>query len=217
MGKHTDDERKMLIFQAKAIKNTNRINIRNVGFAFEGKEFDDEKIDVVKDIMNGDEKSIEIIENVQAKFFKANFTNNYLTTHKRLPVMYASVIYNRPLLMGVLFNMTLYFEISNDTNKIKSYEQLVTMNIDGKFTMEISMDEKKELIPVESFSGYSETVKNILTLLRTKDMVDIINFQLKKRHQERIARFGNPADYKPPVPKYNFDELVKNYKLDDED
>jgi hypothetical protein len=211
-----DTINKMYVFQVKALKDTNKINLKVSGYVEQGDDFDDEKIDVVKDIMNGDEKSIEIIEYVTVKFNKPNITDAFIVSNKKLPVLYASVVYNKPMVMGVLFNITIFFEITGDTMTIKSIDQLLSMEIEGKFTVEILLDEKKEVIPMDKFSGYPETIKNIISLLKTESMIEIVKSQLKKRDEERIARLGSIANFKPPVPKYNLSELADKYEFGDD-
>ena len=202
---------KSVIFQVKGIPDSNKAHLKAIGFIEDGQEFNDEKIDVVKDIMGGDEKSIELMNTVTVKFNKPNITQEFLMSNKRLPVLYASVVYTKPLLTGVLFNITIFFDITTNTTNIKSLEQLITMDLEGKYSTDILMDDNKESMPMEKFSGYPKTVKNILTLLKTEPMLEIVRSQLKKRDQERIERYGTPADFVPSKPAYNISELADNY------
>jgi hypothetical protein len=208
---------RMYIYQVKAIKNTNKVNIKMSGFINDGDEFNDENIDVVKDIMDGDEKSVQIVEFVHARFNKPNISSVFLLSNKKLPVLYASLIYQKPLVMGVLFNMTIFFEITSDTLKIDSIDQLLDTELEGKFTTDIMMDEKIETMPMEKFSGYPETIKNILSLLKSETMIEIIKQQLNKRDEERRERYGCLSDYRPSIPKYNFSDLVNKSEENEEE
>lgn len=211
------DEGKIFLFQVKGLKDTSKAMIKAIGYADETSEHVDERMDVVKDIMNGDEKSVEIIDNVTIKFNKPNITQTFILANKKLPVMYASVVYNKPLVTGVLFNITMFFEITSDTQKIKSFDQLLQTELEGKFTTNILMDDKAEVIEMDKFSGYPKTVKNIINILKSESMVEIVKAQLKKRDEERIARLGSLADFKPSIPKYNISELANKEDIDDTD
>lgn len=202
------------VFQLKALKNTNTSKIKPVGIVDKGSSFADERIDVgSKEIMNNGEKALKITEDIYVMFYKSNISDVYLLTNKKLPVLYASIMYQRPFTTGFLFNLYLNFSIISDTSKIKNVNELFTYTFEGKYEIEIEIDEKnKQVIPLEKFQGYDETVKNLIEIIQTVEMKEIISVELNKRDEERRKRLGGMTDYSIPKPTVIFKDLVEKYE-----
>lgn len=201
------------IFQLKAQKNSNNGTLKETGYIFKDDDFNDEPLEI-----NGS-SIVKLQEHISVKFSKSNLTSEYMLTNKKLPVMCASVMYQKPFVTGTLMNLVVYFEITDDTTQIKSFMQLLNTSLNGTYTTEISLDKEKDVLAMPKFTGYHNTAENIVLLLKTEIMESIINEQLNKRDEERRERLGTPGNFTIPVVKYNFDDLVKRYdsgeKLED--
>lgn len=214
MSDSKETKRRVNVFQVKAITNSNNAKIIHSGYITDGDRFADELIDIGgKDVMNNGETALKISQNIFVKFYKCNITDAYLLTNRKLPILYGTVMYERPFTTGYLFNLTVYLEISSDSTLIKEPSKLLTTTFDGKYSIDIEIDEnQKETIQLETFTTYEKITNQLLTIIKTPAMTNIIQIELKKRDEERIKRLGGIMEYTIPTPTYNFDELVKKYE-----
>lgn len=200
--------RKIIIYQMNGIKDTNKAKINVIGHSL-GESFEDEEI-IIDKKNKGSIK--QIMENVYLKMFKCRMTDEFVATQRKLPLLYASIFYERKFVTGYLFSIYVYFEIKSNTSQIKSLDSLLKTELEGKYTIEIVMDEKNEVIEIDKYYGNEEMIKNIMEIIETDELKNIIKIELKKRDEERIQRFGNLMEKRPGEPKYNFDELLKKYE-----
>ena len=135
------------IFQLKAQKNSNKGTLKETGYIFKDDDFNDEPLDI------GDNGSgiVKIQETISVKFSKSNLTGEYMLTNKKLPVMCASVMYQKPFVTGSLMNLVVYFDITDNTREIKSFNQLLNTELNGTFTTEISIDKEKDILAMPKF------------------------------------------------------------------
>jgi hypothetical protein len=213
-NKEVNQKRRVNVFQVKAINNTNTAKISHQGYITDGERFADELIDIGgKDIMNNGETALKISPSIFAKFYKCNITDAYLLTNKKLPILYGTVMYERPFTTGYLFNLTVYLEITNDLTLIKDPSKILNTMFTGKYSIDIEIDEnQKETIPLDNFSTYEKITQQLLTIIKTPAMTNIIQIELKKRDEERIKRLGGMMEFTIPKATYNFDELVRKYE-----
>jgi hypothetical protein len=202
---------KTAVFQVKAIKNTNTAQIKSLGAVDKSERYIDERMDIAdkkNKVLNNGTKALTIMPNVYAIFYKCNISDAFLLGNKRLPVMYTTIMYERPFATGHLFDITLYFEISNDTKKINNPQELFNTTFNGKYYIDITVDNKKDKIDIDNFAGYDETIMKFKELLENSEMKEIMNTQLKKRDVERRQRLGGNIDYTVSKPTINFKDLV---------
>lgn len=213
MTRQKKKNQKINIYQLEGIKDTNKTKIKIVGYINGDAHYEDEEI-----IIDETNKSIikEIMESVYVKMYKCRMTDDYVAKYKKLPLMYASLFYEKKFVTGYLFSIYIYFEIKTDTNKFKSLEALLNSVLEGKYSIEIVMDEKSEIIEIDSFGGYNETVNNLMEIIKTEEIGNIIKSELKKRDDERRERMGNIVENKPKEPKYNFTELLNKYQNEED-
>ncbi|ARF09184.1 hypothetical protein Catovirus_2_133 [Catovirus CTV1] len=204
----TKGNKKINIYQLNGIKNTNKAKINMVGYSF-GESYEDEEI-----MLDKKKKTYikEIMENVHVKMYKCRMTDDFVSKHRKLPLLYASLFYERKFVTGFLFSVYVYFEILTDTKKIKTLDSLLKTELDGKYTIEIIMDDKTEVINMEKISDLEELVDNIMSVIETDEMKNIVKIEMNKRDEQRRERFGNFVGKKPPEPKYKFKELLKKYE-----
>ncbi len=197
------------IYQLNGIKDTNKGCIKNVGYIYSDSQYDDEEIffDKKKQITTK-----EIMDCVFIKMYKCRMTDEYVAKHKKLPLMYTSIYYQKKFITGYLFSVYVYFEITSDTSKIKTINSLLNTELNGKYSIEIVMDEKCEVINMKQFDGYDKVIDNMVNIINTDEMKDIIKRELNKRDSERKEQMGNIIENKPNEPKYNFTELLNEYE-----
>jgi hypothetical protein len=199
---------KSYVYQMNALRRTQTGQLKCIGYIDIDQKFRDEPMEYtcVKPnlIVNGN--------NININLYKCNINHGYMLNNKKLPVMYASLTYNKPLVTGHLFNMYIMFEITTDTTAIKTVNELLARTLEGKYTIQIDLDDKIETINLTEFLGYNDTADNFMKILSSEGMINIMKLQLKKRDEERIKKWGSPSEYKITVPKYNFNDLVKKYE-----
>lgn len=200
---------KINIFQLRAIKDTNKAKILRLGYIYSDTCYEDEEI-----IIDKEKKSTvkEIIDDIYLKMYKCRMTDKFVSTNKKLPLLYASLFYQKKFVTGYLFSIYVYFEIVTNTNKIQSLESLLNTDLIGKYTIEIVMDNRTEVIEIDNFQGYEETINQLMEIIETEEMKNIMKIELKKRNDERKERLGEIIEHKPIEPKYNFNELLKKYE-----
>ena len=181
-----------------------------------GKNFDDVviKLDFLKSEsikFKVDADRVKFNDEIYFQFYKDNVASTYITMTDRIPVFHCSVMYQKKILMGNLFNIYLFFKIEN-AKSIKSFNELTMTNLKGKFELMIEFNDRKEELPFDSFISYNDMVKDIVELLSSDVMNEIINIELNKKDQDRVKQYGKVDDYIVPNTVINFDELVKKYQ-----
>jgi len=138
----------------------------------------------------------KIIENVFGKIYACNITDRFLLSTKKLPLFYISVVYEVPLKTVLLYRLYFSFTIEDD---IKSSDQLIGSPINGKFCVEIFINNVQNVIDdkVEKFMG-NEEVYNKLKIFTMADemkkmtdvMVDEVVKQLKEQYTDQMDDFS---------------------------
>jgi hypothetical protein len=212
MSKKVENKKINLFQVAPELNNT--CNIVNKGVINYNDKLVDELIVLGGETeMNNGDKAIKFANKCFVKFYKCNITDAYLSANKKLPIMYASIMYERPFTTGYLFNILIYFEITDDLSNLSNLSELLSKSYTGKYSMDIELDEnKKETIELEKFTDYKETAQQILAMIKEESMMNIITLELKKRDEDRVKRLGGMTDYSISKPTYNFNDLVDKYK-----
>src|ERR1700744_1722274 len=132
MGKKTKEKlaKRVGVYQLKAFKNTNTAQIKVIGYVNEGEKFSDEKIEYGKNRMSDGASGLKIMDDVYVVMYKCNVTDAFIITNKKLPIMYAAIMYQRPFTTGFLFSVNIFFEITTDTQTVKSVSQLLSMTLE---------------------------------------------------------------------------------------
>jgi len=186
------------------------------GYVKYGKNFDDEvlKLDFLKNEnikFKVDSDRVRFNEEIYFQFYKDNVASTYMSMTDRIPIFHCSVMYQKKILMGNLFNIYLFFKI-DDAKSIKSFKELTSNNLKGKFEFIIEFNNRKEELPFENFTTYQDLIKDLIELLSTDVMTEIINSELDKKGEERVKQYGKVDDYIIPDKVVNFEELVKKYE-----
>ncbi len=186
------------------------------GYVKYGKNFNDEVIDlkfVDKDKIKFtlDNNKIKYNDEIYFEFYKDNIASTYFTRTSRIPVFHCSVMYNRNIIIANLINIYLYFNVEN-SKSYKSFDQLTTSDIKGKYELIVEYDNKQENLPFEKFTSYEDLINDIIEMLSSELMENMIEEELKRRDEERIKTYGKVDDYLLPDKTINFNDLIKKYE-----
>ncbi len=206
---------KIGVYQLAPQKN-NTCKFVEKGYVKYGKNFDDEQINL--DFLKSEELKFEVNSNrvkfndeIYFQYFKDNVASTYIASTTKIPVFHCSVMYQRKILMGNLFNIYLYFNIEN-AKSYKSFKELIGTNLKGHYTLEIGFNDRKDELPFNGFNTFEELVLDLTNLLSNDLMSEIINDEMAKKDTDRVKQYGKVDDYKIPDKVLNFDELVKKYE-----
>jgi hypothetical protein len=166
--------------------------------------------DIIKDnLLN----KFDIIKNIHGEINKCNIVDTYLMSNKKLPVLYISVVYEKPLVRDVLFTIFLYFTITDD---IKKEDELINTNINGNFSVEMIMNKTNIVLDSEiSNSGYvsdenviNDIKKMIFSAETTPIIQNLINIKDEERRQRILKMRPGNIICEPPKISYKFDDLL---------
>lgn len=179
------------IFSINGIKNTNQIKIKHLeNMKLKKNEF------VPDELIN----RTEIVKDVYAEIYMCHITDVYLMSSKILPIMYVSVIYEQPLRRFLLFRVYFQFEILSE---IKSVKDLLENHIEGTFSIELDLDNKKQKLEdnIKSYIGNDKMYNKLNEFVTNNDMksliadlVDEINLRLKEQYQEYFDAYSIPKN-----------------------
>ena len=155
-----------------------------------------------------------ISPDVYGEMYKCNILDKYLMSTKKLPLFYVSVIYEKPLIRSPLFTTFLYFTI-NDT--ILNENELIDSEINGKFTVELILDENNIILDSDKsfqsgFPGKDEIYKILKKMVLEEDLQPIIKNLINKKNEDRRNKmkeqYAMPDTYSIPKVSYRFDDLL---------
>lgn len=153
-------------------------------------------------------QSFEIDEYITGHAFVCNITDKYITTTKKLPVLYITLEYYKSLLRSELFKVFLYFTIEQE---VKSEEQFLGNNLKGKYSLELYMDDcSKELDKsFEVFPGKKEIVKDIINVIKSDSLKSIFDDLIKEIEERRQSQYGDCFEmFEPPKATISLKDLV---------
>jgi hypothetical protein len=152
----------------------------------------------------------EIDSYIAGEIFQCNITDSSLLTSKKQPMLYTTIVMNKPLKMAILCNIILFFTIEDE---IKSREQFLTSSINGKFSLELFIQGKSRPLETEInvFSSNQKMVDMIVELSKNDDMIKILK-ELADIEEEKIARkYRTELEYFS-IPKATIS--LRDYKVD---
>lgn len=134
----------------------------------------------------------DIDKYIEAGLYACNITNHFLASSKKLPILCLNVKYTkytmRPILLYKLF---LYFTITDDD--IKSYDELLSKNIKGKFSMELFMQNNNLEIDenITNYTTNDEFKKMLIDISKSSDMIDICNNIISEEELNLSKLYGD--------------------------
>ena len=144
---------------------------------------------------------------------KCNIIDKYLSSNKKLPILYITVVYEKPLVRDVLFTIFLYFTITDD---VKNENELINAELNGTFSIEMIMNNSNIVIDSDiSTNGYIsddkviENIKEMIFSQETKPIIDNLIVSKDKERRERILKmYPGQLKCEPPKISYKFDDLL---------
>jgi hypothetical protein len=208
---------KIGIYQLQPNTQNNTCKFVEKGYAKYGKNFDDEKLDL--DFLQNNTEIKFKIEKTRVKyddtvyfeFFKDNLASTYITKTTKVPVFHCSVMYQKKVILGNLFNIYLFYNIA-EAKSYTSFKQLIDSELKGRFELVIEFSDRTDVLPFDTFTNYNDIITDLLELFSTETMSEIIANELDKKDDERIQKFGRVDNYEIPDKILNFDDLVKKYQ-----
>jgi len=185
------------------------------GYVKYGKNFDDEYLNLSflkdKTTFKVDNNRVKYNDIVYFQFFKDNLASTYISNTTKVPVFHCSIMYQKKIVLGNLMNIYLYFNVE-EAKKIKSFDHLINTNLKGKYELVVEYNDRKENLPFDEFVSYEDLTLDILQLLSTELMSEIIDSEMDKKDEDRRKQYGAIEDYDIPEKVVNFNELVKKYE-----
>ncbi|AYV83541.1 MAG: hypothetical protein Hyperionvirus8_25 [Hyperionvirus sp.] len=200
---------KRAVFTVRPVKGTNTAIIKCIGHVVGTEKIADESLECNKQL-DGDKYSYMITDTIFARFYHCNVTDIFLLTTKKLPVMYASIMYRTNLIGGLLFNLFIDFTV---TTEVKNESNLVGNILEGKYSLRIKSDNDPErIIELDLYHGQSFMIDIMKSLLESEEMKSLIAKLMEDRRLARVDYLGSMDDVEVPKAKYNFTKLVQEYK-----
>lgn len=194
------EERLCGIFTLHGVRNESQIKIKHIeNVKLKGHEY-------VGDTLV---KKFEIFKGVVGEIYTCNITDAFIMKTRKLPMMYISVIHDKPLRRILLFRVYLCFTILSE---IKTSKELLHNKHNGKFSLEIEIDNtRKELNDqLDKYPGDEKLYNKLTDFTLAPEMKDLSKSLVadidKKLQEEYEKEF---AQYKPPTNVIS----LKNYKL----
>ena len=175
------EERLCAIFTANGIRNESRVKIEHIN------NMKLKKHEYVGDVLK---ERFDVMKGVFGEIYQCNITDVYLMVSKKLPILYVNIICEKPMRKILLFRVYLYFTIQSE---IKTEKELLEKPLDGKFTMEISIEStKRELADdIPHYPGNEQMYGRLKTFVKTEEMIELIRSlvgDVEKKIREEYAK-----------------------------
>jgi hypothetical protein len=189
MNQDDTEKRLCAIFNIEGIKNKSQVTIKhtqNISLA---------KHEYVPDTLID---KYDIMKNMTGTIYVCNITDTFLLGHKKLPMLYLSAIYEKPLRNILLFRVYLCFTIQSE---IKSAKDFINTPISGKFSLEIAMDGKRTEIDnkIDNYYGDEKILQKLKDFVSADEMkalmTDLMNEvdeRFAKQYEEEVEYFKVP-------------------------
>lgn len=143
-------------------------------------------------------KNIDIFARVNAEVFDCNITNVFLSSNKKIPLRYMSVLLNKPLRRVLLFRVYIYFTILDE---VTSLEQFRNEKLNGKYTMELYVDDQltelEELLVYPGDEEINTKLIKFVTSAETKEFIKTIVEDVNKRF---ASQYSEDLEYYSQMP-----------------
>lgn len=155
-------------------------------------------------------KQYNVMKGVVGLVYVCNMTHHFLTTTKKLPMVYIKILRELPLRSIYLMTIKMYFTI---TSEVHNEEELLNKPLHGTFSIEAYIGDKT--IPLDQnitvFPGHEKLINQLIKFTENEDMLDIINDlvemedeKLREKAREELEYYTIPTNvislknYKPP-------------------
>lgn len=155
-------------------------------------------------------KEFDIMKHVKGAIYLCNITHIFLMSTKKLPMLYVSVIHERPMRNILLFRIYLCFTIESE---IKNPKELLNTPLNGKFNFEIIMNTtRKEMNDkIDKYIGDERMFDKLTNFVNAPEMKEFIETLIEEIDIKLTNEYKEEFEYlKPPTNVIS----LKNYKLD---
>ena len=149
MSETKNNENCQPVFRLKPTPYSNSCIIKHVGYLNENEKLGDERVDfkTPEDMQLKYGKNIDIIGTImgyviKVYIFKNNIIGSYLLKNDYIPIYSISVVYEKNIVSGPLFDIFLGFKL-DDTSKelLKTPKKIVNATVYGKYQLKIYCDD----------------------------------------------------------------------------
>lgn len=170
------------IFQVDGIYGQNKIKLNYIK---------NESISQTKFITDSKIHASEIETRLYCEIYRCNITDKYIMSTKKLPIYNVFVKYYSKMVLSELIKLTLYFVIEDI---VTTEEQLLSSELNGKYILEISIDNKTTVIDDDfgSFRGNKKTIKRLESIVTTKQFREILKNLMIQSDEKLIKKMGDP-------------------------
>lgn len=186
----TEKNRLCGIFKLQGIRNKSQIKVNHVqNMSLKENEY------ISDDLL----KNYKISDLVVGEIYSCNITDVFLMSSKKLPIYYVSAIYERPLRRILLFRIYLYFNIETEIN---SAEQLLNEPLNGNFSLEICIDNKKKELDskLEKYLGDEKIMNKLENFTMLDEMKELLDNLVEEANLKIREEYGNDFEYEE-IPK----------------
>lgn len=155
------------IYSLRGLKESNTVKIKHLANIRlkDTEHVPDEKL---KD------ECFDVEKGVKALVYKCHITDNYINKNRKLPMLYISVVLDKPLRSILLYRIYLYFTI---TDNIKSEKDLLKKKLSGYYSMEVMIGDKKIVIEEKNtiFPGRNEVIQQMKDFILSEEMKEMLD------------------------------------------
>lgn len=178
------------IYCLKGIKYKDQVKIKHI---------DTIKTSIDNRITDTFIESYTINKNITGQIFACSLTNNFLSSTKKLPMIYIDVWWTRVIQRKLLYRLFLYFTIKEE---VKSSKQLINCPLKGIFSIEVSIeDQLNSLDEINIYPGNKEIKDILINFTKSKNM-KLFHKQLSDLEEKKIAdKYKNEFKDYEKIPK----------------
>jgi hypothetical protein len=138
--------------------------------------------------------SYDISDSVKGEIYLCNITHVFLMSSIKLPMLYVSVIYERPLRSVLLFRIYLCFNIET---KVQSAEQLLNRSLNGNFSLEICIESQRKEIDnkLEKYPGDEKIIEKLKNFTMTDVMKELNENLIGDANQQLKSEYSKEFEY----------------------
>jgi hypothetical protein len=160
---HTETE---AVFRLKPQPHNKICEIKHVGYLKKNEQLGDEvvEIDTTKEMQEQFGKNVYHVGKFKGyevffTIYRTNMLGSYLINKSILPVYNISVMYQKNIVMGYLFDVFIFFDINRSSYvKLSTLKTIVNSQVDGRFMCQIKGDEELITNKEKLFSDIEEQV-----------------------------------------------------------
>lgn len=196
------------IFSIKCSKGTNKARINHLENVNLG------PTEYIADTLVKEFKIIEGKNGVTGEIYTCNITDTFLISTKKLPVLYISVTHAKPLQKFLLYRVYLCFTV---TSNIKTRSDLLDKKIEGKYSMEISIDNKMKEIddPILKYPGDDKMYEKLENFAKAESMKELTIGLVNEINDRLDAEYGKDLEHLVKKPEKTIN--LKKFKIDAND